>query len=39
MESKVKPWYRSTGLIVGAVIAVIAGLVFVIAQHLAALMP
>jgi hypothetical protein len=40
MENKAtKPWYKSTGLLIGAVVVVIGGLVFVIARHLAALMP
>jgi hypothetical protein len=40
MENKaIKPWYRSTALIVGVVMGGIGGLVFVIAKHLAALMP
>jgi hypothetical protein len=40
MDKKtVKPWYRSTALIVGVVVTSIGGMVFVIAKHLAALMP
>jgi hypothetical protein len=40
MDKKtVKPWYRSTALIVGVVVTGIGGMVVVIAKHLAALMP
>ena len=40
MDSKtVKPWYKSTALIIGVVVTGIGGMVVVIARHLAALMP
>ena len=40
MDNKtIKPWYKSTALIVGVVVTGIGGMVVVIARHLAALMP
>ncbi|MGE5465754.1 MAG: hypothetical protein ACM3RQ_01110 [Methanocella sp.] len=40
MDNKsAKPWYKSTGLIIGVVITGIGGMVVVIAKHLSALMP
>jgi hypothetical protein len=38
-KKTVKPWYRSTALIVGVAVTSIGGMVVVIAKHLAALMP